>query len=84
MSTDRDVEKTYPIHEFVAKLRRLADCLENGSGLKSRSRASASMCQCVRSTTSSTNAKTARTRLSSKSSGKSSKPLAVQRSTPTQ
>ena len=27
---ERDVEKTYPIDEFVAKLRRLADCLENG------------------------------------------------------
>ena len=30
MTDDRDIEKTYPIHEFVAKLRRLADCLENG------------------------------------------------------
>ena len=30
MTEDRDIEKTYPIHEFVAKLRRLADCLENG------------------------------------------------------
>ncbi|MGE8396027.1 MAG: amphi-Trp domain-containing protein [Comamonas sp.] len=30
MTNDRDVEKAYPIHEFVAKLRRLADCLENG------------------------------------------------------
>lgn len=30
MSQDRDVEKTYPIPEFVAKLRRLADCLEHG------------------------------------------------------
>ena len=26
----RDIEKAYPISEFVAKLRRLADCLENG------------------------------------------------------
>jgi amphi-Trp domain-containing protein len=26
----RDVEKDYPIHEFVAKLRRLADALEKG------------------------------------------------------
>lgn len=26
----RDLEKTYPIAEFVAKLRRLADALENG------------------------------------------------------
>jgi amphi-Trp domain-containing protein len=30
MSTDRDIEKTYPIDEFIAKLRRLADCLEAG------------------------------------------------------
>lgn len=28
MSEDRDIEKTYPIEEFIAKLRRLADCLE--------------------------------------------------------
>ena len=27
---DRDIEKTYPIQEFIEKLRRLADCLENG------------------------------------------------------
>jgi amphi-Trp domain-containing protein len=27
---DRDIEKTYPINEFIEKLRRLADCLENG------------------------------------------------------
>ncbi len=26
----RDVEKRYPARQFVAKLRRLADCLENG------------------------------------------------------
>lgn len=26
----RDVEKSYPAHEFVAKLRRLADCIEKG------------------------------------------------------
>ena len=25
-----DVERTYPTKEFVAKLRRLADCLEEG------------------------------------------------------
>lgn len=30
MTDSRDVEKTYPIHEFVSKLRRLADCLEAG------------------------------------------------------
>jgi len=26
----RDVEKDYPASQFVAKLRRLADCIENG------------------------------------------------------
>lgn len=26
----RDVEKDYPAKQFVAKLRRLADCIENG------------------------------------------------------
>ena len=25
---DRDIEKTYPIEDFIAKLRRLADSLE--------------------------------------------------------
>ena len=27
---DRDIEKGYSIKQMVAKLRRLADCLENG------------------------------------------------------
>ena len=27
---DRDLEKTYPTKEFVAKIRRLADALEQG------------------------------------------------------
>ena len=27
---DRDVEKEYPNADFVAKLRRLADAIENG------------------------------------------------------
>ena len=30
MSAERDIEKEYPIDQFIAKLRRLADCLENG------------------------------------------------------
>lgn len=30
MKKDVDVEKTYPIEDFVSKLRRLADCLEQG------------------------------------------------------
>jgi amphi-Trp domain-containing protein len=28
---ERDVEKTYPIEQFAAKLRRLADCVEQGN-----------------------------------------------------
>lgn len=27
---ERDIEKTYTLPEFIAKLRRLADALENG------------------------------------------------------
>ena len=27
---ERDIEKAYPIDQFIAKLRRLADDLENG------------------------------------------------------
>jgi amphi-Trp domain-containing protein len=30
MTNPRDIEKTYPINEFVSKLRRLADRLEAG------------------------------------------------------
>ena len=30
MKPERDVEKTYPLPDFIAKLRRLADCLEAG------------------------------------------------------
>jgi len=30
MKSDRDLEKSYPVNEFIAKLRRLADCLEAG------------------------------------------------------
>lgn len=30
MKSDRDIEKTYPLPEFIEKLRRLADALENG------------------------------------------------------
>ena len=28
--SDRDIEKSYPTNEFIDKLRRLADCLEQG------------------------------------------------------
>lgn len=30
MKQDRDIEKSYPTSEFIDKLRRLADCLEEG------------------------------------------------------
>ena len=30
MKKDVDIEKTYSLNEFVSKLRRLADCLEQG------------------------------------------------------
>ena len=30
----RDIERDYPIPEFVAKLRRLADALESGEGFR--------------------------------------------------
>ncbi|MGV6808479.1 MAG: amphi-Trp domain-containing protein [bacterium] len=30
MKENRDIEKAYATSEFVAKLRRLADCLESG------------------------------------------------------
>jgi amphi-Trp domain-containing protein len=29
-NSERDVEKDYPAKQFVAKLRRLADCIETG------------------------------------------------------
>lgn len=31
---DRDIEKSYPLSEFVAKLRRLADALEIGGSFE--------------------------------------------------
>lgn len=31
---DRDIEKGYTTGEFVAKLRRLADCLESGENFE--------------------------------------------------
>ena len=30
MKSRRDIEKDYPLPQFIAKLRRLADSLENG------------------------------------------------------
>ena len=30
MKPERDIEKTYSVAEFTAKLRRLADCLDAG------------------------------------------------------
>jgi hypothetical protein len=34
---ERDIEKKYPPKQFVAKLRRLADCIEKGKTLSSMS-----------------------------------------------
>ena len=31
---DRDIEKSYSVKQMVAKLRRLADCLESGKRFK--------------------------------------------------
>ncbi|MBN2053550.1 amphi-Trp domain-containing protein [bacterium] len=31
---DRDTERSYPLSQFIAKLRRLADCLERGVPFK--------------------------------------------------
>ena len=31
---DRDIEKEYTVKQMAAKLRRLADCLENGKPFK--------------------------------------------------
>ena len=31
---DKDIEKVYSVKQMVAKLRRLADCLENGKQFK--------------------------------------------------
>lgn len=31
---DRDIEKTYSADQFVEKLRRLADCIENGEAFE--------------------------------------------------
>lgn len=28
--SERDIEKSYPARQFVAKLRRLADCIDQG------------------------------------------------------
>ena len=29
--TERDIEKGYPAKQFIAKLRRFADCIEDGN-----------------------------------------------------
>jgi amphi-Trp domain-containing protein len=34
MKTNRDIEKDYPLPEFIEKLRRLADALEAGKRFK--------------------------------------------------
>jgi amphi-Trp domain-containing protein len=30
MKADRDIKKSYALSQYIAKLRRLADCLESG------------------------------------------------------
>jgi amphi-Trp domain-containing protein len=34
MKSDRDIDKTYPLPDFIAKLRRLADALEAGEAFE--------------------------------------------------
>ena len=34
MKTERDIEKNYPLPDFIAKIRRLADSLENGESFE--------------------------------------------------
>ena len=34
MKPDRDLDKTYPLPDFIAKLRRLADALEVGESFE--------------------------------------------------
>jgi amphi-Trp domain-containing protein len=36
MKTDRDIEKDYPLPDFIEKLRRLADALEKGERFQIR------------------------------------------------
>jgi amphi-Trp domain-containing protein len=36
MKTDRDIEKGYPLPDFIEKLRRLADALEKGERFQIR------------------------------------------------
>ena len=36
MKTDRDIEKDYPLLDFIEKLRRLADALERGERFQIR------------------------------------------------
>lgn len=72
---ERDVEKEYSKADFVAKLRRLADDIENGvqfENLRYRSLANASTCRCVRSITLSMSALAGKKRSNSRSSGSTS------------
>ena len=36
MKDDRDLENSYPLDQFIGKLRRLADCLETGEPFDSQ------------------------------------------------
>ena len=66
MKADRDIEKTYPLPEFVEKLRRLADSLETGQRFEIEIAGERYRFLFARRTISNTNDKTARKRSSSR------------------
>jgi len=66
---DRDIEKAYSTKQMVAKLRRLADCLETGKQFKIQSQAKKYPFQQKHYSTSNTKAKATPKKLNSKSSG---------------
>lgn len=63
--SERDVEKVYSIKEFAAKLRRLADALEQGKPFQSRWPENGSTFPQIRPSVSNTNGLTTARRLSS-------------------
>ena len=72
--SERDIEKDYPLAEFVAKLRRLAEAIENGKQFEIQVRASASTCRCAPVTTSSMSAARTKRSWNSRSPGAESNP----------
>ena len=65
----RDIEKDYPLAQFIEKLRRLADALEKDERFEIQIADSASRFPCARITTSPMSAATTRKRSSSRSRG---------------